>query len=187
MGVVRPVRDVLSELPMRSPIDVQGIRRCAGSLYSSSSILLELFCQKIAYMPGRKILQFAKNLIAVLLIEIWRLKAESVQINILCATLPSLSSPVSKGDAHSLAPATPPRPTTSPHEATPNRVHLARPPQSPGQVFAGRNTGAENRRSPVLLHVVITKPPPNDTPGGFFGVCQRRRWCSLHPYWRTFS
>jgi hypothetical protein len=39
-------------------------------------------------MSGRKLLQFAKNLIAVLPVEIWRLKAESIQVCILGATLP---------------------------------------------------------------------------------------------------
>ena len=39
-------------------------------------------------MPERKAFQFAKNLIPMLSIEVWRLKTECVQIYILCTTLP---------------------------------------------------------------------------------------------------
>ncbi len=39
-------------------------------------------------MSGRKVFQLPKNPVAMLFIEIWRLKTKRVQIHILCATLP---------------------------------------------------------------------------------------------------
>ena len=39
-------------------------------------------------MPSREICQFAKNLVAVLPVKVWRLKAKGIEISVLGPTLP---------------------------------------------------------------------------------------------------
>ncbi len=51
-------------------------------------VVLQLFCKEVTLVPGWEIFQFAKNLVAMLFVEIWRLKAERVQVNILCPLFP---------------------------------------------------------------------------------------------------
>ena len=50
----------------------------------------KLFGKKVALVPGRKILQLAEYLLAMLPVEIWRLEAEGIQIGMFCAALPGL-------------------------------------------------------------------------------------------------
>lgn len=39
-------------------------------------------------MSSRKVIQLPKNPVAMLFIEVWRLKTKGVQIHIFCTTLP---------------------------------------------------------------------------------------------------